>query len=73
MSSDIKIIADMELIEGEVTKFYPKIIGTNLQTLTANLETIRLSRIAINSFSEIYYRLEPDTATVNLSIYALES
>jgi hypothetical protein len=73
MSSDIKIIADMELISGSITKFYPKIIGANLQTLPINLETIRLSRSAINSFSEIYYRLEPDTATVNLNIYALEN
>jgi hypothetical protein len=73
MSSDIKIIADMELVSGSITKFYPKIIGANLQTLPVNLETIRLSRSAINSFSEIYYRLEPETATVNLNIYALEN
>jgi hypothetical protein len=73
MSPDIKIIADMELVANEVTKFYPKIIGANLQTLPVNLETIRLSRSAISSFSEIYYRLEPETATVNLNIYTLEN
>jgi hypothetical protein len=73
MSPDIKIIADMELVANEVTKFYPKIIGANLQTLPVNLETIRLSRSAISSFSEIYYRLESETATVNLNIYALEN
>lgn len=75
VNPNIKIIADMELEEGEVTKFYPKIIGANLETLSGisgNIDTIRLNRNLINSRSEIYYRLEPSTAKVNLEVYALE-
>jgi hypothetical protein len=75
-----KIIADMELEAGEVTKFYPKIIGANLETLPrtpqnlpGNIETIRLNRNSINSRSEIYYRLEPSSAKVNLDVYTLEN
>jgi hypothetical protein len=79
MDPNIKIIADMDLVSGEVTKFYPKIVGANLETLPrtlqnlpGNIDTIRLNRNSINSRSEIYYRLEPSTATVDLEVYALE-
>lgn len=72
-SPDIKIIADMVLDAGVVTKFYPKIIGANLQTLTQNLEAIRLSRTAINAFSEIYYRIDATgSAVVDVNVFALE-
>jgi hypothetical protein len=79
--ADVILIADMLLDSGSITKFFPKIIGANLQTLPTNLETIRLSRTAINSFSEIYYRIEPQDPfgpveasdiSVSMNIFALE-
>jgi hypothetical protein len=79
--ADVILLADMLLDSGSQTKFIPKIIGANLQTLPTNLETIRLSRTAINSFSEIYYRLEPQDPfgpveasdiSVTMNIFALE-
>jgi hypothetical protein len=72
MNPDTILLADMELVSGSITKFYPKIIGANLQTLPTNLETIRISRRAINSVSEIYYRLEPESSIVNMNIFSLE-
>jgi hypothetical protein len=72
MTPDLILLADMELVSGSITKFYPKIIGANLQTLPVNLETIRISRRAINSLSEIYYRLEPESSIVNMNIFSLE-
>ena len=79
--AEVILIADMLLDSGSQSKFFPKIIGANLQTLPTNLETIRLSRTAINSFSEIYYRLEPQDPfgpveasdiSVSMNIFALE-
>jgi hypothetical protein len=79
--AEVILIADMLLESGSQTKFFPKLIGANLQTLPTNLETIRLSRPAINSFSEIYYRLEPQDPfgpiepsdiSVSMNIFALE-
>lgn len=72
ISPELILLADMELESGSITKFYPKIIGANLQTLPVNLETIRISRRAINSVSEIYYRLEPQSSTVTMNIFSLE-
>jgi hypothetical protein len=71
-SSDIKLVADMVLEDSEITKFYPKIVGANLQTMPQNLETIRTNLTAIKSFSDIYYRIEPSTANVEVTIFALE-
>jgi hypothetical protein len=72
LTSDVVLLADIELAAGNITKFFPKIIGSNLQTLSSNIELISLNRSAINSIPEIYYRLEPSNSTVSMNIYSLE-
>jgi hypothetical protein len=71
MSPDLILLADMLLDNGVTTKFIPKLIGTNMQSIPFDISSISINRTAIAAVSEIYYRLEP-VATVTMNILALE-
>lgn len=74
MTSDTLLISDMELTPNTIFRFFPKIIGFNVNRVPNNLEVIRTDRVGIDSFSEIYYTLESNNqnAKVTMNIFSLE-
>jgi hypothetical protein len=70
-NSSLFLLADMELEAGVPTKFIPKIIGSNMETVSSNLSSILINRTAISAKSEIYYILEPP-AIVDMKVFVLE-
>jgi len=71
MDPSLILLADMLLESGSITKFVPKLIGKNIETVPFDLSSIAINRSAIRGFSEIYYRLEP-SGSVEMNILALE-
>jgi hypothetical protein len=71
MDPSLVLLADMLLDSGSITKFIPKLIGKNIETTPLDLSSIAINRSAIEGFSEIYYKLEPN-GSVEMNILALE-
>jgi len=71
LNQTLVLLADMKLESGSMTKFIPKLIGTNVQTIPFDLSSIAINRAAIGGFSEIYYNLEP-SGSVEMNVFAVE-
>lgn len=76
-SASACLIADMILSGSSVTKFTPKIVGTNIQNMT-NLAVMRGTEALIEGKNELYYIIEnvgPSSAniTANVHVYSLEN